>query len=140
MTICYLSIGSNLKSPERQLRNSLKKINAIPKTQIISSSKIHLTLPHGINYWQPMYRNMAVAVKTYLKPLQLLNYCQSIERNMGRVRNIHWFSRTIDIDILTFGDKTIKNNRLTIPHPRMHERNFVLLPLSEITALQTIEK
>lgn len=131
MSSCYLGLGSNLRSPERQLRNALKKIKNIPRTKIQVSSKIISSKPHGTS-WQPYYCNMVVCLKTRLQPIKLLDHCQKIELQQKRIRKKRWGPRTLDIDILLYGNTELNSKRLTIPHPRMHERDFVLIPLKEI--------
>lgn len=131
MTLCYLGLGSNLRSPCRQLRNALSKLRKLPHSVIIAQSKLYATPPWGMR-GQPTYSNMVVAIETKLPPLTLLRYCQAIENKQQRLRKIRWGARTLDIDLLLYGTQTITTPILTIPHPRMLVRDFVLIPLLEI--------
>lgn len=131
MTICYLALGSNLRSPERQLHKALRAIKKLPRSSISKISSMYKSTP-CLGKGQPQYINMVIALNTHLTSLQLLNYCQLIELNQERVRKVKNQARTIDIDILLFGSLVRKNIKLEIPHPRMFERDFVLIPLLEI--------
>lgn len=131
MVLCYLSLGSNQKSPERQIRMALRAIKSIPFTSIIAISKLHWTQAWGLTN-QPDFCNVVLSITTSLSPLQLLVQCQRIEHKQGRVRQKHWGPRTLDIDILLFGSRSIKTPRLTVPHPFYLQRDFVMTPLMEI--------
>lgn len=131
MILCYLALGSNLKNPSRQLIQATQKIKLIPKTIIINQSSSYLTKAWGDNI-HPHYINLALAIKTLLPAIKLLNYCQNIEKDMQRVRKKKNDPRTIDIDILIYGNHQYNLQELIIPHPRMPDRDFVLIPLSEI--------
>ena len=128
---CYLGLGSNLQSPERQLRQALGKLRKIPRSAITNRSSLYLSHPCGVRS-QPRYVNMVVAITTTLPPHQLLKQCQQIENKHHRIRKKHWGARTLDIDILLYGQRTIHTLDLTIPHPHMLCRDFVLVPLLEI--------
>lgn len=133
MTICYLALGSNLSSPKRQLQTAIKSIRHIPNTCLKKVSPIYQSKPFGVSSLsQPNYSNAVVIIETKLPPGTLLHYCQLIEKKQKRVRLKYWGARTMDIDILLFGGKNIQTKDLTIPHPRMHERDFVLVPLLDI--------
>ncbi len=129
--ICYLGLGSNLKSPKRQLNTAISSLNKLKKAIIIDISSLYFTKPIGVKS-QPMYYNLVLSIKTSLTPLQLLSHCKDIEYNQQRVHKKKWGSRTIDIDILTYGNQVIKKSNLIIPHPYMLEREFVMQPLLEI--------
>ncbi len=131
MTHCYLGLGSNLNSPRRQLNLALRALKNLPKTCVLKASSFYQTSPVG-SIGQPMFCNAVVLLDTYLAPEQLLMYIQSIEHHQKRTRKKHWGPRTLDIDILLYGTQNIKNQHLTIPHPRIEERAFVLVPLLEI--------
>ncbi len=128
MTICYLGLGSNLANPVRQLRQAIGHLRALPKSSLLKISPIYKSKPFG-GSTQPNYANLVLALKTHLPPLKLLVYCQAIERQQGRIRKKRWGARTLDIDILLYGNHRLEHPRLTLPHPRMQERDFVLIPL-----------
>lgn len=131
MTLCYLGLGSNLKCPERQLRQAIDTLKHHPKIQVIRVASFYANKAWG-RRGMPAYRNTVVAIHTSLSCWHLLKTCQKIEKNQGRVRKIKWSARTLDIDILLFGTLKMDTPELTIPHPRMHQRDFVLVPLQEL--------
>lgn len=131
MTVCYIGLGSNLRSPERQLRQAIKKLRTLPKSVLINQSSLYFSLPCGVHA-QPPYCNMVLALNTTLPPQILLSECQVIEKAHDRARKKHWGPRTLDIDLLLYGTKTIHEAHLNIPHSQMLKRDFVLLPLLEI--------
>lgn len=139
MNICYLGLGSNQKSPERQLRRAIRSIRALNSTSLTKVSRFHWTKAWGLQGQQD-FCNAVVEISTTLAPLQLLRACQHIEKQQGRVRKKRWGPRVIDIDILTYGNKTIRINNLTIPHPYIASRDFVLQPLSEVCGVSLINK
>ena len=132
MTECYLGLGSNLRSPQRQLRQALLALRTLPRSAIVAQSSIYSSVPCGIQS-QPIYCNMVVKIHTSLPPLHLLTYCQRIENKFLRIRKKHWGARTLDIDLLLFGSRSMNHHQLSIPHPHMLTRDFVLLPLLEIS-------
>ena len=131
MNLCYLSLGSNLDSPERQLRLAINALQKLPKSYVIKTARLYRTQAFG-RKTQPHYVNSVVALNTLLTPYQLLHYCQKIEKQQGRVRKIRWGARSLDIDLLLYNNKKMDSPTLTLPHPRMHERDFVMIPLIEI--------
>lgn len=126
----YLSLGSNLGDSGQNLLDAVREL-AIRGLEILDVSGIYLTEPIGLKE-QPDFLNMIVIGKTDLEPLSLLKQAAEVENMLGRVRKLHWGPRTIDIDILYFGDRVINTPELTVPHPRIGERAFVLLPLKEV--------
>ena len=132
MTLCYLGLGSNLRTPMRQLNQALHLLNKIPKSVILKKSSIYKSRPLGVRS-QPQYFNMVIAIHTSLSAIHLLIYCQQIESKLKRVKKKHWGARTMDIDLLLYGEKVINHRDLTIPHPEMICRDFVLVPLLEIS-------
>ena len=132
MTECYLGLGSNLRSPERQLRQALIALRTIPRATIVAQSSIYSSMPCGTQS-QPLYCNMVIKVETTLPALRLLAHCQTIEDKFLRLRKKHWGARTLDIDLLLFGNRTMNHHKLSIPHPYMLTRDFVLVPLLEIS-------
>lgn len=131
MNFCYLALGSNLQSPERQIRQALLALKRLPCSHLIKIAKLHHSRSWGRKA-QPVFVNTVVGLQTTLTPQQLLLQCQKIEKKQGRVRRVYWGSRTIDIDILLYGSLVMKSKQLSIPHPRMHLRDFVFIPLLEI--------
>ncbi|QIL91672.1 2-amino-4-hydroxy-6-hydroxymethyldihydropteridine diphosphokinase [Microbulbifer sp. SH-1] len=131
VTRCYIGLGSNLADPAAQLRSALAHMEEIPQTQVLSCSGFYASAPIGPGE-QPDYVNAVACVETSLAAEALLDALQAIEHLHGRERTLRWGARTLDLDILLFGDKTLGTARLTVPHPRMAERNFVLEPLAEL--------
>lgn len=132
MTLCYLGLGSNLRSPERQLRRAIILLYRLPRSVVVAVSKIHSSQPCGVRS-QPPYCNMVIAIHTSLSAQYLLNYCQRIEDKHQRLRKKRWGARTLDIDLLLYGNHSINRHNLVVPHPEMINRDFVLVPLLEIS-------
>lgn len=128
----YLALGSNIEPREHYLKETIRLLNE-EGVQVGLVSSIYETEPVGYTD-QPEFLNMVVEAKTKLSPVELLQTCQRIEKQLGRKREIRWGPRTVDIDILLYNNEVIESEELTIPHPRMHERGFVLVPLHEIAA------
>ncbi len=129
-TLAYLLMGSNLGDRLALLQEAHLQL-ALEVGEIVAESSIYETAAWGRND-QPAYLNQALAVNTWLRPDALLAACQATEQAAGRVRTERWGSRTLDIDILFFGQCVIDSPALTVPHPRLAERRFALLPLAEI--------
>lgn len=127
----YLSIGSNIWDRLANLSQAVKLLQEQSAIQIKAVSSIYETQPWG-NLAQANFYNIAVAITTTLTPEELLTVLHSIEQAGHRQRLEHWGPRTIDLDIVYWGDRQIQSADLTVPHPRAHERNFVLLPVQEI--------
>lgn len=127
----YLALGSNLGDRENNLLEAITHISSIEKIKLIINSNIYETKPVGYTD-QPDFLNMVVLVESSLEPLELLHKMQNIELELKRTHNIHWGPRTIDIDILLIDDIELRVPNLEIPHPRMFERAFVLIPLRDI--------
>ena len=130
-TVAYLGIGSNMGDKFNYLKECIEKIDALNDIEVTKKSSFYETLPIGYEN-QDKFINAVLEIKTSLEPMQLLYALQNIENRLHRKRQIRWGPRTIDIDILIYGDDIISTDELTIPHPRMTERQFVLLPLKEI--------
>lgn len=128
----YLHTGSNLGQKEQQLEQARQLIEQ-KIGSITAQSKLYETEAWGLPD-QPNFVNQALEVLTDLTPDQLIGQILNIELKMGRIRTQKWTARLIDIDIIFYGDQIIKTDNLTIPHPFMHERNFVLIPILEIAA------
>jgi 2-amino-4-hydroxy-6-hydroxymethyldihydropteridine diphosphokinase len=131
MTLCYLGLGSNLDNPRIQLNRALCAISKIPRTYLLRKSSVYISKPCG-PISQPFFYNMVISISTSLSPEKLLAYCQRIEKQQGRIKKVKWGARTLDIDILMCEQLHIKSARLTLPHPFLHYRDFVLIPLQEI--------
>jgi 2-amino-4-hydroxy-6-hydroxymethyldihydropteridine diphosphokinase len=128
----YIGLGSNLADPQSQLRDALTALAQIPNTTLSQVSSLYGSEPLGPSD-QPRYVNAVAQLATSLEPLALLDELQRIEMQQGRVRKAErWGPRTLDLDILLFGNQTIALPRLTVPHYHMHARAFVLYPLAEI--------
>ena len=132
-TIAYLGLGSNLDDRLANLQRAVELLAAQPGLKVVRSSRVYETDPVG-GPPQSDYLNAVVEVDTGLSPHELLDACMEIERHLGRVRDERWDPRTIDVDVLTYDEEEIDDPDLTVPHPRMHERGFVLIPLTELGA------
>lgn len=127
----YIGLGSNLADPEQQILSAIDTIAAIKETTLLQQSSLYSSPPMGPQD-QPDYINAVVCIDTALSAHQLLDALQQIEQEHGRIRKRHWGERTLDLDILLFADKVIEDERLSVPHPGMASRAFVLYPLAEI--------
>lgn len=132
MTIAYIGVGSNLDYPAVHVSQAINKLSKIENTQLIFASKLYRSKAVGMTD-QPDFINAVVKLDTLLSAQNLLLKLQGIELSHGRVRGgLRFGPRTLDLDVLLFGDEIIDNSSLTVPHPRMFERAFVLVPLAEI--------
>lgn len=127
----YIALGSNLENPGLQLQRAVDEIASTPGITLSDCSKLYLSDPVGPE-GQPDYCNAVVQIETTLAPVELLDAMQAIENLHGRVRSVRWGPRTLDLDILLYGNEVIETERLTVPHYQMHVRNFVLCPLADI--------
>jgi len=127
----YVALGSNLDDPQRQVENAFDLLAGLPDTQLITRSSLYRSAPFG-PVEQPEFVNAAAELLTSLGARELLEHLQAIETSQGRVRKKRWGPRTLDLDLLVYGAQVIDEPRLTVPHPGIGERNFVLLPLREI--------
>jgi 2-amino-4-hydroxy-6-hydroxymethyldihydropteridine diphosphokinase len=132
MTPAYIALGSNLGRPQSQLRKAVNALEMLPDTELVRHSSIYRSAAVGPGP-QADYLNAVVLLDTLLPPLALLAAMQHIEQQQGRVRDVRWGPRTLDLDLLLYGDQTITGLALTVPHPRMEQRDFVLYPLREIS-------
>jgi len=137
-TLVYLGLGSNLAHPRRQLARALRSITRLPGTRVVAASPNYVSAPVGVDDPQPDYVNSVVVVRTMLGPRELLAALHRIERAQLRRRTRRNAPRTLDIDVLLFGRRRIRTPALTVPHPRMHERAFVLRPLGDVDATARI--
>lgn len=130
----YIGLGSNLATPLAQLHSALAALAALPHSSLRAHSSFYASDPLGPPD-QPRYVNAVAALDTKLSPLALLDALQAIEQDQGRTRKAErWGPRTLDLDILLFGDLQLDEPRLTVPHYHMHARAFVLYPLAEIAS------
>lgn len=130
----WLGLGANLQQPLKQLKLALDRLNHSSAVKIVEVSPFYETPPWG-DKQQNNFINAVAHIETSLEPLQLLHFLQSIENEMGRSREgRRWGPRLIDIDLLLFDGYSCNSAELELPHPRMHERAFVLLPLSDLDA------
>lgn len=132
MERAYIGLGSNLAEPAEQLRQALAALQQLPRTCLAAVSSFYVS--DSLLPGQPRYSNAVAALDTELQPLQLLEALQAIELDQGRERVERWGPRTLDLDILLFGQRLIDEPRLHVPHYQMHLRAFVLYPLAEIAA------
>lgn len=127
----YIGLGSNLAEPVSQIRQACEALKRLPQSQLLACSSLYSSPPMGPPD-QPDYINAVAALETALAPHVLLTELQGVEQAQGRTREIRWGARTLDLDLLLYGEQTIKDKLLTVPHPGLPERAFVLYPLQEI--------
>lgn len=127
----YISLGSNMGDKQRNIQDAISSLNSRPSTKITAVSGMYITKPIGY-IEQDDFLNAAIEIRTLLSPYQLLDFLNKIEIQLKRERTIKWGPRTIDLDILIYDNLQITDNRLVIPHPRMHERLFVIEPVCDI--------
>lgn len=131
MSTAYISIGSNLGDRLKYIKEAIKKIKKSKEVKICRASAVYETQPVEKRD-QPWFLNMVLELETSLEPLNLLELLLEIEEQMGRKRTRRYGPRNIDLDLLLYDDLVLNSDMLTLPHPRMHERRFVLVPLAEI--------
>jgi len=128
----YVGLGSNLDHPREQLLAAFEELAGLPDTRLVSRSGLYRSAPVGRRD-QPDFVNAVAQIDTALEPPRLLAELQAIEKRHGRERPFPDAARTLDLDLLLYGDAVVSSASLTVPHPRMHERAFVLRPLIEIS-------
>ena len=131
MNKSYLSLGSNMGDRVGMLRQAVRLLKEHPAIEVMNISSLYETAPVGFTE-QDAFLNMVVQLQTDLTAYELLEICQNIEQTLDRKREIRWGPRTIDLDILLYNQDKFETENLVIPHPRMHERAFVLVPLLEL--------
>jgi 2-amino-4-hydroxy-6-hydroxymethyldihydropteridine diphosphokinase len=129
--IAYLGLGANLGDRRATLAGAVDALAATPRLRLRCASSLYATAPQGLRD-QPEFLNQVVQVDTDLPPADLLRACRAVEDRFGRARTIRWGPRTLDVDVLLYGQRIIDTADLQVPHPRLHERAFVLVPLCEI--------
>lgn len=131
MARAWLALGANIGDPPAQVREAIRRLDASPHVSVVAQSSMLVTKPWGRTD-QPDFSNMVVEVETDLAPHELLDACLGIEREMGRVRDVRWGPRLIDIDVVAYERLELDSEWLHLPHRYAHERDFVLDPLREI--------
>jgi len=126
----YVALGSNLEDRAAYLLEGLSRLSRLPKTRLLRLSSLYETEPLGPP--QPLYLNLVAELETDLPPRDLLKAMLAIERALGRERKERYGPRTLDLDLLLYGDWVLEEEGLTVPHPRLHERAFVLVPLCDL--------
>ena len=137
MNRAYLSLGSNFGDRKAQLQEAVRLLQANSAISNMKMSSIYETAPVGY-LEQGAFLNVVIQMETSLSPLELLDTCQEIEEILQRERLVRWGPRTVDLDILLYDQEQLTTERLTIPHPRMYERAFVLVPLQELIPSLTL--
>jgi len=132
MVICYLGIGSNLGDRRKNIKASVRKIGYLKGTKVVKLSRIIETDPQECLSGQGKFLNAVLKIETNFTPIVLLKKLKEIERELGRVHPVHCGPRTIDLDILLYGNRNIDRKDLKVPHPKMFKRDFVLRPLAEV--------
>ncbi len=128
----YIGLGSNRGDAQRHLERAIAQLAALPQTQRIQSAPFYRTAPQGVVRRQPPYLNTVVALDTRLSVGELFAALRRIEREHRRARPYPKAPRTLDLDLLLYGDRLSRSRRITLPHPRLHERPFVLIPLLDL--------
>lgn len=131
MVESLIGIGSNLGDPVQQCREALTALSIRPGVEVLAVSPFYRTSPVGKTD-QPWFVNAVALIEVTLPPKALLAVLQEIEQAFGRTRDVRWGPRTLDLDILSYGDCVLELSQLSLPHPRMHERRFVLAPLADV--------
>lgn len=127
----YIALGANLGNPQQMVLQAMQALGRLPGTSLQRTSSLYLSDPVGYAE-QPAFINAVAEIRTSLSPSDLLQQLLQLESGHGRVREFHNAPRTLDLDLLLYGDLQLHEPGLTVPHPRMHQRAFVLLPLLEI--------
>lgn len=126
-----VAFGGNVGAVEENLRRAVAAVAGLPRTRLERISPLYRTAPVGVED-QPEFVNGALAVRTRLPARRLLEALLGIERELGRTRDVRWGPRTVDLDLILYGDAVVREAALQLPHPRMHERGFVLVPLADV--------
>lgn len=139
MILCYIAVGSNLGEREENIRQAIQALRESEAIAVVRTSPLYETKAEGIESDAPPFLNGAIEIATSRSPQELLQRLLEIEKRLGRVRDkeIH-ASRTIDLDLLLYGDEIVNEPEVSVPHPRMHQRRFVLQPLSDLCPKRTI--
>ncbi len=135
--LAYIGLGSNLQQPAQQVRKALDWLSALDQCRLVAASSLYRSAPIGPQD-QPDFINAVAGLETRLAPLALLDALQALEQRAGRVRHRRWGERSLDLDILLYGENVIRLPRLRVPHKEMENRAFVLQPLAEIAPTLTL--
>ena len=127
----FIALGSNIGNRYDNITSAIKRLTSYSSIHLVNYSSIYETDPVGYKD-QDLFLNMVIEIQTGLSPMELLDLCLEVESELGRKREIRWGPRTIDLDILRFNQENIESEKLIVPHPRMLERAFVIIPLLEI--------
>jgi 2-amino-4-hydroxy-6-hydroxymethyldihydropteridine diphosphokinase len=127
----YIGLGSNIEQPYIQIKQAIQSLNGLPSTSVVRDSGYYKSRPMGPED-QPDFVNAVAELRTILSATALLEHCQTIEQEQGRVKKRHWGERTIDLDILLYADIKMKTDKLEIPHSGISQRDFVYLPLLKL--------
>jgi 2-amino-4-hydroxy-6-hydroxymethyldihydropteridine diphosphokinase len=130
----FIAFGGNLGDPQLAFCKALNSLQQHPQISLMACSSLYLTPPVGGPEGQPDYLNAVVELSCELSPQELLALCRQIEDAAGRTREVRWGARTLDLDVLLYDQQVLLTEELEIPHPRLHQRHFVLLPLAELAA------
>lgn len=130
MALAYIGLGSNLEEPLVQVSQAFEELATLPESRLVARSALYQSRPIGPE--QPDYINAVASLETGLAPLELLDALQALEQAHRRLRLQHWGPRTLDLDLLLYGNETIRHPRLEVPHPYLTQRSFVLYPLADI--------
>ncbi len=128
----YVGLGANVGDREANLRSAVVAVEARPEVRVVGASRVYESAPVGY-VDQPDYLNAAIELETGVSPRDLLQILLEVERTLGRVRRRRWGPRIIDLDLLLYGHRTVQERGLTVPHPQLHLRAFVLLPLCDLS-------
>ena len=131
MTLAYVALGANLGNPERTVKAAISALHDLPGSKLLAASSLYRTAPVGLRN-QPDFVNAVVSIETQLDPMGLLDALFKVETAFGRRRGIPNGPRTLDLDLLLHGASILQSGSLVLPHPRMHQRAFVLVPLVEL--------
>lgn len=130
----FLAFGGNLAEPRKAFSAALKQLKQHPRIELTAASSLYRTPPVGGPAGQPDYLNAVIELTTDLPAAELLDFCHEIEDAAGRTRNVRWEARTLDLDLLFYNQQILNEGELCLPHPRLQQRHFVLLPLAELTS------
>lgn len=130
--LAYVALGANLGDAEATVRAAISALGRLPDTRLVAASSLYRTAPLDVPEPQPDYINAVARVATTLPPHALLDELLALEARFGRVRPYRWAPRALDLDLLLYGELVLASSRLTLPHPRLHRRAFVLEPLLEL--------
>lgn len=131
-TAAFIALGSNLGDRAGNIQRAVELLGQTPAVEVIAVSRLLDNPAVGGPTDSPAFLNAAAALRTTLTPVELLHALSAVEKQLGRTREVLWGPRTIDLDLLLYGDTVMQTPELTLPHPRMHQRDFVLRPLAEI--------